>query len=754
MRSRTKRRIWAIAAGTTALVAFGLGTWLVLLERAYSGMIRTQLSGHRWDISSKLYGEPYFLRGGMPMTSQKLAGLLDDLRYRRVPEAPTSEGAYAIGKNSIDVYPRSFAPLGVEPLAGPVRILFNRNRILDIKSISDGASIYSVAIEPQLITEFYSSAREGREIVQIQRVPKTLIQAILAAEDQRFWEHPGFDMLAMVRALMRDIFAERLQGASTITQQLVKNYFLTPERTLKRKVQEIFMAWCLERNATKQQIMELYVNEIYLGQRGTISINGFAMAARLYFRKNVSDLSIEECALLAGIIRAPNNYSPYDQPEKARERRDWVLDRMRDEELIGADQAAQAKAKPVHVEPLAKEVNQAPYFADWIRRTIGKTFDDTDLRTKNYSIFTTLDPAMQEAAQETLRAGLDRLQKSHAKKFKTRRLEGCLIAVDPRTGAVRAMVGGKSYGESQFNRAADAKRQMGSVMKPIVAASALTTLKNPPLTTATMIMDEQTTFMFKGNPWTPSNFDGYHGPVNLRRVLVDSLNVPTAKIAMQTGLEKIAGMGRRLGIQSQIPLYPSISLGAFEVAPVEVAAAFSTIANGGTATGINAVREIRDDQGNALYKPEQKRQRVLSSEVAYLLIDMMKAVVNEGTGAGVRSYGFGRAAGGKTGTTNDMRDAWFVGFVPQLLTVVWIGFDDNSPVGLTGSQAAVPIWAEFMSKALAGTPEEDFFIPERITFRAIDPINGTLATALCHPIDILPFIEGTEPGEFCRQHGL
>ncbi len=740
-----------IAAGVLVLgTIFGF----FLLERHYAKLIAQKLAGHRWDLSSKLYAEPYSLRPGILMHQERLAGILADLDYRRIDGSPTIEGEYSIKKNFLDLYPRAFPVLGNQKLPGPVRLTFNGSRILDMKQIQDGSSIYSLAIEPQLITEYYSSARETREVVGLNRLPKNLIDAILSAEDQRFFAHPGFDLLAMFRALLMDIFTTRMQGGSTLTQQLVKNYFLTPERTVKRKLQELFMAWCLERHATKQEIMEMYVNEIYLGQRGTISINGFARAARLYFRKSVSDLSLEECALLAGIIKAPNTYSPYHSPEKALERRNWVLERMCEEKFIAREAADTAKKLPLRVEPLTKEVNQAPYFADWVRVSLSEHFDDKTLHTRNLSIFTTIDPAMQEIAQQVLRDQLDRLQRTYAKRYGKRRLEGCLIAVDPRTGAIRAMAGGRNYAESQFNRAADAHRQPGSAFKPVVFAAAFAAGGDHPVTQATMIEDEPTTFYYHGKEWSPSDFEDYKGSVNVRRTIAESLNVPTAKIAMQTGIDRVAQMARRLGFGTKIPLFPAISLGGFEVTPIEVAEAFSTIANGGVHIPLHGVQQIRDDTGKILWQPDLKADRALSSAADYLLIDMMKSVIDEGTAVSVRSYGFSRQAAGKTGTTNDMRDCWFAGFVPQLLAVVWVGFDDNSATGLTGAHAAVPIWTEFMMKALAGTPEEDFFIPQGIVFRAIDPINGYLATTYCEPIEIVPFIEGTEPTEFCPQHQL
>jgi len=726
---------------------------LVFVERHYAKLIKEKLAGHRWDLSSKLYAESYSLRPGMNLSLDRLSGILADLNYRRIESAPSIEGEYSLRKNAVDVYPRAFPVLGTERLPSPVRVTFSGNRLVDIRLMLDGASVHTLAIEPELITQYYSSAREAREVVGLNRIPKTLINAILAAEDQRFFQHAGFDLLAMIRALIADIFTSRLQGGSTITQQLVKNYFLTPERTVRRKVQELFMSWCLERHATKQEIMEMYVNEIYLGQRGTISINGFAQAARLYFRKSVSDLTLEESALLAGIIKAPNSYSPYRSPEKALERRNWVLDRMRTEGFISQEEATTAKQRPMRSEPVTREVNQAPYFADWVRVSLGTRFDDQTLLTRNLSIFTTLDPAMQEAAHQALRNTLDRLQRTYSKRFGKRRLEGCLIAVDPRSGAIRAMVGGRDYAQSQFNRAADAHRQLGSVVKPVVFAAALSSPNlDPPLTLATMLLDEPTTFLYKGKEWSPSDFEEPKGPVNVKRVLSESLNIPTAKVALETGLERVIQTARRMGFQTRIPPFPAISLGGFEVTPAEVAEAFSTIANGGVRVTLHGVKQIRDDTGKILWESEVKRQRAISPEVNYLLIDLMKGVVDSGTAAGVRSYGFSRPAAGKTGTTNDMRDCWFVGFTPQLLAAVWVGFDDNSPTGLTGSQAAVPVWAEFMIKALAGTPEEDFFIPQSIVFRAVDPINGYLATSNCDPIEILPFIEGTEPVEFCAQH--
>jgi penicillin-binding protein 1B len=520
----------------------------------------------------------------------------------------------------------------------------------------------------------------------------------------------------------------------------------------------MIMAVMVENRYAKAAILELYLNEIYLGQRGSISINGVGEAARLYFRKEVKDLTIPEAALLAGLIRAPHVYSPYKHPERAQERRQRVLTAMLEQGSLAPEQFEQAQRARLHVETVGLEVNRAPFFVDVLREQLLQRYSLLDLTGNNLTIFTTLDMRLQTAAQEALEIGLPRLDKRLAKTAHGREAQGALIAIQPQTGFIRALVGGRSYASSQFNRATQARRQVGSTFKPIVYAAVLESAfrgDSQVTSAATLVEDIPTTFTHHGQRWSPQNYGGrYWGWVSPRTSLEHSLNVATVKFAERVGFATVARYARRMGMEGRLDPIPSLVLGAFEATPMEVAQVYSVLANHGLRALPLAVKEITAEAGRVLEKHHIGVEEVLQPQTAFLITDFLEGVFTRGTARGARKAGFHWTAAGKTGTTDDERDAWFVGYTPDLLTVVWVGYDDNSPLGLSGAQAALPIWVDFMKDVMAGRPSQAFQPPPGVVEVEIDPASGEIAHPGCPTRLVEVFIEGTEPRGFCAIHGV
>ncbi len=607
-----------------------------------------------------------------------------------------------------------------------------------------------------LLTALAVDARAKQRHVPLADVPPYLVQAVLAIEDRRFYDHPGVDVIRATGALVTNLRGGRpyLEGGSTITQQLVKNLVLTPDKTLRRKLQEQFMAILVERRLTKDRILELYLNEVYLGQRGSFAIHGVAEASRLFFCKDLASLTLAEAATIAGLIQAPSLYSPFRSPERARARRGVVLNAMVDAGYLTRDAATRAGRESAVVVAGALDA-EAPYFVDFVTQHLDDQLTSADAAGESVDVYTTVDLELQRLAEQSVREGLDAVDTRLADAKRTGRVQAGLVAVDPRTGDIVAMVGGRSYGESQYNRAVSARRQPGSVFKPFVYLAAFErgleeTRKD--LSPATVVWDEPATFEFGGKTYAPSNYASeYDGRISLRRALARSRNVATVKVAEWAGYDRVADLWRRTGAQSAPQPYPSIALGAFEATPLEIASAYSAFATGGVVRPLRAVLRV-EQKGRAAEPDRGSPHRVASPATTYLVTDMLRSVMDEGTGAGARAEGFLLDAAGKSGTTNDLRDAWFVGFTPELLTVVWVGFDDNRPLGLSGTQAALPIWTRFMRQALKGHANTAFVVPDGVTFAEIDPETGDLASPACPRVAREVFLTGTEPAEPCRRH--
>jgi penicillin-binding protein 1B len=619
-----------------------------------------------------------------------------------------------------------------------------------------GGPVNEVRLDAPLLTTLITTSREKRRRVSLALIPKQVAQAVLAIEDHRFYEHPGIDPIRIFGAIRTNLKGDRpyVEGASTITQQLVKNFFLTPEKSYRRKLQEQFLSVVLETRATKDEILELYLNEVYLGQRGSYAIHGVAEAARVFFGKDVTNLSLAEAATIAGVIQAPYRHSPFASVTRARDRRNVVLQAMVDARYVSKAAAERAGREPIQTVARASDT-EAPYFVDLLGQTMADDYPGLLEGSQGVDIHTTLDTNLQRIAQESVQAGAAQIDAQLAKKGIKGLAQIALIAIDPRTGEILAYVGGRAYSQSQFNRAVNAKRQPGSVFKPFVylaAFEAAAAEGRTDLTPATLVDDAETTFTYEGQTWTPRNYeDEYDGVITLRRALASSRNVATIKVAESVGFDKVAAFWKRVGTSTTPRAYPSIALGVFEATPFEVATAYTIFPNYGELRPLRAIASL-EIAGTAVPLHAAQPSRVARADTTFLVTNMMRSVLNEGTAAGARGMGFALDAAGKTGTTNDLRDAWFVGFTPELLTAVWVGFDDNQPLGLSGSTAALPIWTRFMMASLAGRPSAPFATPGGVSFADIDRDTGKLAQPACPRVAREAFLAGTEPVEPCELH--
>jgi penicillin-binding protein 1B len=736
-----------LVIGTSVLIYYYL---------RYNVMVERRLRGERFGVPARLYARPQVLRPGLPMTVSGLVKTLNALKYEQKTDLPGAEAEFVAGNKTVSFLPRRAPGAPTETVV----VTIDKDRIKDLRGTTSKRPYASITLEPELITYLFDESREKRRIVKYEELPDHTVKAVLAIEDRRFFSHPGLDPFRIVGAALRNWEAESyIQGGSTITQQLVKNFFLTPEKTFRRKVQEALLAFVLERRAEKKDILELYLNEVYLGQVGSFSIHGMGEGARMYFHKDVGNLTLTESALLAGMIQSPNPYNPYRHPERARERRNQVLRAMQEAGFLERATTQAALALPVRVQSPSIDSLEAPYFVDLVKAHLGERYETADLATQNLAIHTSLDISLQALAQRVLGSGLDKVDKMIKRRKSKEPLQGAIIAIEPRTGAVLALVGGRAYGQSQYNRAVLAKRQPGSTFKPFVYLAAFEAVFDdpnlPPITPATVVEDVPTTFEFEGKPYGPQNYEGnYMGYVTLRRALAHSLNVATVKVGEMVGYDRVADeWNRRLGMASKVEPYPSIALGAFEATPLEMATAYNVLATGGLRVEPVTIMSVVDEKDTALQQHYRQAPRVARPESTYLVVNMMRGVLNNGTAAAARSMGFRADAAGKTGTTNDLRDAWFIGFTPELLCVVWVGFDDNTPINLSGSRAALPIWVEFMNGALAGIRTTSFPVPAaNIVFVSIDAQTGLLASPYCPKTISEAFVAGTEPQEYCSWH--
>ncbi|HEX6165003.1 MAG TPA: PBP1A family penicillin-binding protein [Vicinamibacterales bacterium] len=768
-----KRKI-LVGLGVTAAVMLAT---LAYLYVSYGRIIDARLHGERARAVPRIFARPLTLQVGQSLSQSELVARLNDVGYAQRSRVERA-GDFAIVRTQVVLLSR-----GGDQAGKVVTVSFPEPPVARKKSAkppppppqrivrihTPTKTLDRVTLDAPLLTAMMTGSREKRRRVALETIPPRMQEAVLAIEDRRFYYHPGVDPIRMVGAMLTNMFGDRpyLVGGSTITQQLARNFFLTEQmqieqqtrqRSYGRKILEQFMSLILETKATKDEILELYLNDVYLGNRGSFALHGVAEAAKIYFAKDVRNLTLSEAALIAGIIQSPFNHSPFNNPERARDRRNVVLRAMAEAGYITSDAAERAQKEPIAVVARAVD-NEAPYFVDYIGEAIDTTFPGAVSRPGALDIYTTLDLNLQRYAQEAVSAGIASVDTilSRRKRGPRRVAQAALVAIDPRTGEILAFIGGRSYNQSQFNRAAAARRQVGSTFKPFVYLAAFEKAADEgtaDISPATIVYDEPTTWSFDNQEWTPRNYDGeYDGAITLRRALAMSRNVAAVKLAEQTGYERIVSLWKqaRVGNAEQVKPYPSVALGIVELTPLEVAQAYTVFANHGTLKPLRSI--INVTSGEDVAKPKiEKGPTIARPSTAFLVTHMMRSVLNEGTGASARANGFTADAAGKSGTTNDLRDAWFVGFTPELLTVVWVGLDDNQPLGLSGSQAALPIWTAFMKNALAGRGASTFDAPEGISFVEIDRDTGKIATPICPRLTNEAFLAGMEPLAQCELH--
>jgi penicillin-binding protein 1B len=759
---RNPRPILFFLVATVALVA--VATAVVVAW--YGRIVEARMEGPRWRLPARIYSDSWAVRPGDALGPDDVIRRLVRLRYTDSGKAEMTAGQYHLVKSRLAVWVRDRESAEGLVRGGTASIEFSGRRVAAVKSLPAGAPLAWVVFEPEVVGSVFDAKMEDRTLVRLSDVPKVLVDAVLATEDRDFYSHSGLSFRRLAGAVVQSVTRGRsVRGTSTLTQQLVKNMFLTPERTLKRKAVEALVAFIVESRYSKDEILEAYLNQIYLGQKGSVSVTGVEEASRFYFGRSVSQVELPEAALLAGLISSPGRYSPFRHPDRAKERRSVVLKGMLD--LGKIDNAAYEKAL---ASPLTRVKGPptgivAPHFVDFLMKQVRAEGPET--REDGLAIYTTLDPEMQAAAQTAVRGGLEELEKAHRNlrlEDEDEALQGALIALDPATGAIRALVGGRDYQVSQFNRVVQAKRQPGSLFKPFVYLTAFARRDLPkPITAASTYIDEPIAIAWgavEEEVWVPKNYDGqFRGAMTARQALELSINVPTARIAVtplsprQSLLFDIVQTARRAGITSPLRPYPSLSLGAFETSPMEIAGAFATFANGGFRVEPTALLGFVGPSGRQVMSRNAKLERAVDSDALTVLVSILQGAVTRGTGASARRLGAQGIFAGKTGTTNDGRDAWFIGFAPRLLVAVWVGFDDNRGLGLSGSAAAVPIFAEFARRLPAHYFETPFPVSPGVVTVVIDPASGMFRTDACPQSFAELFVSGTEPTEPCPLHG-
>lgn len=733
-------------------------SWIVSMDR----IVVSRFEGQRFLVPSKVFSAPGILYPGLNAKLIDLRGTLQRLGYREqkiTTGRALRPGLYRWTDNRLRVFLRAFShPTRSEP-ARDIVIRFEGDLIAEIRELPRSREVGAVLLEPELVGSYFGTDRQQRELVSIDRVPQHLIDAVLAVEDRRFTSHHGVDLTRIGGAVLANLRAGGVrQGGSTLTQQLVKNFFLTPERTLRRKFQEAVMALIVEARYSKRQILQSYLNEIYFGRRGSTSIHGVGEASGFLFGKRVDDLQPAESALLAAIIQSPNRLSPHRNPTRALERRNLVLELMRKQGRLDMDAFNRARATAIEVAAPLDDAGDARYFLDVLRRQLPEVYDRDLLQTEGLRIYSTLDSRLQRAAERALVEGLHAIEarKPELKNDDpTKRLQGCVLAMRPQTGEILALVGGRSYGSSQFDRCTQARRAAGSVFKPFIYLAALENRDGRPVATmATLLDDSPLEIETRDGLWQPQNYDHkFRGPVPLRTAIEKSLNVPSVRLALDVGLDRVAEMARRMGIKSYLPLVPSLALGTAEVSPLEIARAYSTLASGGIRPTPHTFEDVTAEN-QTLEQRKLELEQVLDPGLAYLGVSLLEGVVNRGTARRLRSMQLEGAIAGKTGTTDDERDLWFVGFTPELVAVVWLGFDEPRSIGISSSEGPLTIWANFIKEAMGNRPRGVFIPPRNIERLEIDPESGALAVSGCPSRKSELFLVGTEPNEICDGRGI
>jgi penicillin-binding protein 1B len=738
--------LWALALAVGALVGWQTAQ--------LDAIVRDRFEGRLFRVPSRVLSAPSVLYPGMDWERADLRGALARLGYRpKSEEGPLAAGRFRWSRELVELHRRRFAHPTREEPSLQVALSLRGTKIERIED-GEGRELRFLVLEPELVGAYFGPERAQRELVSIDELPAHAVEAVIAVEDQRFLSHWGVDPWRVAGAFLANLQSGRVvQGGSTLTQQLVKNFFLTPERSLRRKAQEAWMALIVEARYSKQAILESYLNEIYLGQRGATAIHGIGEASRHYFGKRAADLSLAESALLASLVSSPNGRSPYRHPEEALERRNLAVKLMADQGRVEESQATAALAEPLGLAQVTPAPREARWFLDFLRLQLPEFYDEAALTHEGLRIYSTLDLRLQRLAAKVVREGLERLEADRPKLAEAPTpLQACLVALRPQTGEVLALVGGRDYGRSQFDRCTQARRQVGSAFKPFVYAAGLEPVLGGPTITLASLLDDTPLSVHTpgGKTWRPANYDRtFHGQVRPPEALARSLNVATARLGIAVGPERIVEVARRLGIESPLPAVPSLALGSADLSPLEVARAYATLGNGGVRPELRAFEDVVDASGERVERQPVDSERVLDPGTAFLVTELLQGVVDRGTGRSIRTAGIRGPVAGKTGTTNDLKDAWFAGFTPELVVVVWVGFDEPQSIGLAASRVALPIWTQFMLEATGGEVAGRFVPPAEVARVDIDPVSGARALADCPRREATWFVRGTEPSNVC-----
>ena len=756
-RKRTSRRRRKRSAGRLRILRGVLAVILVVtagISLYLYVAVGARFEGRLWALPAEIYSDRKLLITGEALPASHVEQRLARNGYARVEGAPTRPGEFRRSGQTIDVYRRAFDGADGTVPAARLHLRFSAGRLARLRD-GRGNPLTRAELEPELLATIYGARQEERRVVTLDEVPPVFIQAVLSAEDGRYFSHHGFDLRGILRAAFRNARAGRIvQGGSTITQQTVKNLYLGQQRTWWRKLREVAMALILDARYTKERILEVYLNEVYLGQRGPVAICGVQAAARFYFGRDLQHLSLGEWALLAGLIRSPGGYNPFVDPERAAERRAQVLEAMVRRGAVTAEEVEPARTERLRLASGRMGFAHAPYAVDHVRAELASRYPRRVLLEEGLRIQTTLDTFLQGEAEQALQQGLARLDESTRGPAES--LQGAVIVTQPSSGAILAMVGGRDYAASQFNRASQARRQPGSCFKPFVYATGFEqTLDGDRdgLTPATLLEDSPLEIVSGGKLWKPLNYDReFRGLVTARRALEDSLNVPTVRAAEQVGLERVVETARRCGIRSRLSAVPSLALGTGEITPLELAEAYGTIAHRGRHAATWIIRTVHDREGELLEGRRPEVAQAIRPQTAFLISDLLRGAMEHGTARSARALGFRGEAAGKTGTTDDTRDAWFVGFTSKLLALVWVGHDDNTTTGLTGASGALPIWVDLMRRA-AGESRRAATVPPRGIVRVLlDPESGKRAVPGCPDVIEEFFVAGTAPRAECHLH--
>ncbi|MBN8550610.1 MAG: PBP1A family penicillin-binding protein [Deltaproteobacteria bacterium] len=752
-KTRSKKKWWIALAVVSALGLSAVGGTYYYVDRRVAQRIAPQSSG----LIPAIYSDSFLISKQHALKPPIIREQLLKRHYLEVTGKPEHPGEFTFQPEKLNVITREF--LGMDGKMHPSQhATIAGNGSFQVLS-SNAAN--SFELEPVILATLGSGEVEARNYKKLQDIPKTLINAVLAIEDERFYDHFGIDLAGILRAIITNVRAGAMvQGGSTITQQLAKNAILTSARTLQRKFLELFAALSLEQRLSKDQILERYLNEVYLGQEGAVSIHGVAEAASTYFGKKLDEISLPEAALLAGIIKGPSYYSPRKHIKRALIRRDLVLTKMLELKMITPEQYQAARRTRIVIAREGKHKRSAPYYIAALKKSLDSTLNIDAALLSGLTVHTGLNPDLQACAEQALTTGLATLEKEipSLKRAKQPPLQAALVSIEPYSGKIRAWVGGRDFSESQFNHVSQASRQIGSTIKPFLYLTALDpALNSYKVATATSILSDtpQHLTMKADDIWEPENYDHeYRGNVTLRYALENSLNMPAIYVSERVGIKTIAENLRRFHVAQNVPAVPALALGALDTTLLDLTAAYATLANGGLYVEPRIFLSAADTQGEELVSVPIREERVANEDPVYVLTNILQGVVERGTGASVRRTGYRGPAAGKTGTSNETRDAWFVGFTPTLTTGVWVGYDDNSKTGLTGGKAAAPIWGNYMKCVEPLLGDDPFVAPTGIVYVDVDPASGDLASRDCPNSQVVKevFVRGTEPREYCGVH--